>query len=140
MALPCDTPPKNKVLQDVLNAAARVRNVFAQKRALGSPTFEDARTCWAVAHDSLQWITIAQARPGMVAYAQAELDDGALDFAAEATAYRTQVEGFETWISGAWPSDAFSVDSVGRTTARAMTGPESTAFFSHLDDVLATLP
>lgn len=140
MTFPCDTPTKAKVLQDTLSASARVRDIVTSRRNLSAPTFEDVRASWFALHDSLKWFDIAQARPGMVAYAQEELDDGSLNFIAEALAYRTAADNFETWIQANWPGDAFSADNIGRITARGLSGQERIAYRAQADLVLATLP
>lgn len=87
----------------------------------------------------------AAAVPGIAAYAQAQLNDPALNIAAEFTAMTTQIDACRDWIIANFPKDgngwilAVTFQADGRQVNRVFTVGATSGLRSALDALLAAI-
>lgn len=95
--------------------------------------------------DSLAALSAYASMPGMLAYAQQQQNNPALDLAAEWVAMKTQIEATQTWITGNFPHDSngyaavYSFDVNKRFVEVPLTAPQLSAFKSQLALLSATI-
>lgn len=84
---------------------------------------------------------------GIAAYAQAQIDDGTFDVAAEYSAMATQIGVTLSWIDDNFPKDGsgyllamkFKAGDPGRTEARQLTTAQTAGLQTALQALLATI-
>lgn len=85
------------------------------------------------------------ATPGLAAYAQAQINDPALDIVAEWNAMRTQMDAARDWAIANFPKDgsnwllASQLNVHGRTMDRQFSTASLAAFRTQLDALIATI-
>lgn len=83
--------------------------------------------------------------PGLLAYAQNELNDATINLSAEFTTMRTQIVATQDWIVANFPKDAagnlavYAFDANKRYTDINLTSGQLTAFKTQLNALVATI-
>lgn len=90
-------------------------------------------------------LTIARNVPGIGAYAKSQVDDPALDIAAEFTAMVTALDNTTAWVVANFPKDgngwllAQTMLTTGRTTDRVFSAAGTATLRTVLDALIATI-
>lgn len=112
MAFPSSTGSKRtlqKVWESTVDWASRVKGTAAKVRAASAAGPITAAEIWSL--DSLLQSARAQfaaaaSTPGIAAYAQAQVNDPALNVAAEFTAMVNAIDATRVWVNANFPVDA----------------------------------
>lgn len=152
MAFPSTTGTKPDTLANAWEGArgvaaqvkSRAAGLKAQSLAgdVGSSAILDFVTGLA---DAKVLLTRYAAAPGLAAYAQAQVNDNALDVAASFTAMSTQIDACGAWVIANFPKDgsgyllAKQFNGGGRTVDRQFNTASLAGFRTQLDALIATI-
>lgn len=95
--------------------------------------------------DKADRLTVLAAVPGLGAYAQSQLSDGALNIATEFTAMQTQITAARTWIGANYPKDGGGnllerkVDAQGRIVTNTFAPANTVGLVTALDALIASI-
>lgn len=95
--------------------------------------------------DAKAQLQLCAAVPGLSTYAQAQVNDNALDVAASFTAMTTQIDACGTWVINNFPKDgsgfllAQQFNGSGRTVDRTFSTASLATFRTQLDALIATI-